>query len=111
MEIGFSSRRVEKLCTSAKEMRSKLGDRTAKLLQQRLSEMKAAVNLDDLSTLPGARCHELKGDRQGQLAVDLGHPKRLVFEVADDPRPRKPDGGLDWTRVTQVAVLEIVDYH
>ncbi len=111
MEITFSSRRIAKLCNSAKEMRAKLGDRNAKLLQQRLSEMKAADNLDDLGKLPGARCHELKGDRQGQLAVDLAHPKRLVFEAADNPKPRKPDGGLDWQRVTKVEVLEIVDYH
>lgn len=111
MEITFSSRRVEKLCNSAKEMHTKLGDRNAKLLQRRLSEMKAAENLDDLGRLPGARCHELKGNRQGQLAVDLVHPKRLVFEVADNPKPTKTDGGLDWKQVTKIEVLEIVDYH
>lgn len=64
MEISFSSRKVEKLCNSAKEMRSKLGDRTAQSLQQRLAEMKAAENLEELGRLPGARCHELKGDRR-----------------------------------------------
>lgn len=111
MEITFSSRRIEKRCNSAKEIRAKLGDRNAKLLQQRRSEMKAADNLDDLGKLPGARCHELKRDRQGQLAVDLVHPKQLVLEAADKPRPTKPDGGLDWQQVTKVEVLEIVDYH
>lgn len=24
---------------------------------------------------------------------------RMVFEVADEPIPRKSDGGLDWTRL------------
>ncbi|MBM3273150.1 killer suppression protein HigA [Candidatus Kaiserbacteria bacterium] len=111
MEITFASRKIEKLCNSAKEMRAKLGDRNARLLQQRLSEIKAADTLDDLGKLPGARCHELKGGRHSQLAVDLVHPKRLVFEADHNPKPTKPDGGLDWQRVTRVQVLEIVDYH
>jgi len=36
---------------------------------------------------------------------------RLVFEPADDPVPRRPDGGLDWERVTSVMIWEIGDYH
>lgn len=111
MEIAFGSRKVEKLCNSAKEMRAKLGDRNAKVLQQRLAEIKAADTLDDLGKLPAARCHELKADREGQLAVDLMHPKRLVFEPDHNPIPKKDDGGLDWGKVTRVLVVEIVDYH
>lgn len=47
----------------------------------------------------------------GQLAVDLKHPQRLIFQPDDDPVPRKADGGLDWSLVTRVMILEIVDYH
>jgi proteic killer suppression protein len=111
MKILFASRKMEKLCNSAKEMRAKLGARNAMALQQRLSEIRAAESLDDLGRFPGARCHELKGNRQGQLAVDLVHPKRLIFEPDHDPTPAKPDGGLDWKKVTRALVLEIVDYH
>ena len=111
MEIAFGSRRIEKLCNSAKEMRAKLGDRGAKSLHRRLSQLKAADTLADLGKVPGARCHELKGDRQGQLAVDLVDGKRLVFEPAHGSAPGKADGGLDWALVTRVRVIEIVDYH
>jgi plasmid maintenance system killer protein len=111
MEITFASRKTEKLCNSAKEMRGKLGERNAKALQLRLAQMKAAGTLEDLGTIPGARCHELMGDRKGQLGVDLVHPKRLVFRPDHNPWPAKPDGGLDWQKVTQVVVVEIVDYH
>lgn len=65
----------------------------------------------DVRRLPAARCHELSGGLDGQLAVDLVHPKRLVFRPDHDPVPTKPDGGLDWTRVTRVLVTEVVDYH
>lgn len=111
MEIAFASRKIEKLCNSTKEMRGKLGTRNAQVLQQRLAEMKAAANLDDLGKLPGARCHELIGERQGQLAVDLVHPRRLIFQPDHDPMPAKSDGGLDWQKVTCVIINEIVDYH
>ena len=57
------------------------------------------------------RCHELKGNREGKLAVNLGHPYRLIFEPANNPIPRKPDGGLDWTGVTAIRVLTVEDYH
>ena len=111
MEIAFCSQKMQKLCNSEKEMRSKLGDRGAKVLQVRLAQIKAAETLDDMRNVPGARCHGLTGDRQGQLAVDLVHPRRLVFEADHNPLPVKPDGGLDWQKVTRVVVREIVDYH
>jgi plasmid maintenance system killer protein len=111
MKITFGSRKLEKLCNSGKEMRAKLGDRNAKVLQQRLAEISAADTLADLGRLPHLRCHQLKGDREGQLAVDLVHPKRLIFEPGNDPIPVKEDGGLDWSEVTSIVVCEVVDYH
>lgn len=111
MEIAFSSGKMAKLCNSEKEMRAKLGDRNAKRLQQRLSEIKASDTLEELGKIPGPRCHELSGDRKGQLAVDLVHPKRLIFTPDHEPVPVKADGGLDWERVNKVLIVEIVDYH
>jgi proteic killer suppression protein len=45
------------------------------------------------------------------LAVYLDGPWRLIFEPANDPVPKKPDGGLDWTQVTVIRILEVRDYH
>ena len=67
--------------------------------------------MEVIRSLPGSRCHELKGNRKGQLSLDLKHPYRLIIEPADDPIPYKTDGGLDWTRVTIVRVIEVIDYH
>jgi len=111
MVISFSSTRLQKLCNSEKEMRAKLGVRMADKLAQRLSELRAVDILEDLKRLPSARCHELSQDRAGQLAVDLIHPNRLVFQPDHNPLPIKPDRGLDWAKVTRVTVIEIIDYH
>ena len=74
-------------------------------------ELRAASNLDEISRVPPPRCHELSGDRKGQLSVDLDHPFRLILIPADDPIPTKPDGGLDWASLTSVEILEIADTH
>jgi toxin HigB-1 len=76
----------------------------------RLTDMAAATTLEDLRQLPG-QCHELTGDRKGQLALDLAGGKRLIFEPSENPPPIKDDGGLAWERVDAVRVLEITDYH
>jgi proteic killer suppression protein len=57
------------------------------------------------------RAHELSGDRAGQISVDVRHPYRLLLVPDQDEIPRKSDGGLDWTRVTKVKILGIVDTH
>lgn len=111
MEITFTSRKLQKVCNSAKEMQTKFGKPLTERLQQRLAELKAADTLEDMRRLPPARCHELSQDRKGQLAVDLVQPKRLIFEPDHNPVPRKPDGGLDWPRITRIRVIEIIDYH
>jgi hypothetical protein len=71
----------------------------------------AAPNLGTLRTLPQMRAHELTADRAGQISVDVRHPYRLLLVPDHDEVPRKPDGGLDWTRVTRVRILGIEDTH
>jgi len=110
MDVVFVNRRLQKACNSAKEMAREWGSQMAKKLQQRLSELAAAGTLEDMRKLPG-RCHELKADRKGQLALDLVHPKRLVFSPDHNPTPALPDGGLDWSKVSKIVILEVVDYH
>jgi hypothetical protein len=60
--------------------------------------------------LPG-RCHELTGDRSGQLSLDLDGPYRLIFVPANEPVPLKADGGLDRTRVTAIEIIGVEDTH
>lgn len=78
---------------------------------QRMSELRAAIALIDISHLPPPRLHELSGNRKGQFSVDLYHPYRLLFILANNPCPLKEDGGLDKEKITQVEIIEIVDTH
>lgn len=111
MDISFSTKKIEKNCSSKVERTRHFGPREGDILGRRLDDLRAAMVLEDMRNLPG-RCHELTGDRKGQLALDLVHPHRLIFEVADSPVPRKADKGLDWAKAASIKILEIEqDYH
>lgn len=79
--------------------------------QLRLSQIEAADNLFDLKKIPGPRLHSLKGNRFGQLSVDLDHPYRFIFVPDHDPIPELPSGGMDWNNVVKVKIMEITDTH
>lgn len=111
MVILFKTSKLEKVCNNENLMRKRFGTNRAKLLKRRLTELAAASTLEDLRNLPRARCHELKGNLKGCLSVDLDHPYRLVFEPAHNPVPEKPDGGLDWARVTEIRIIGLEDTH
>lgn len=110
MDITFANDKLKALCNSDKALKQDYGAACAKKIRNRLDDMSAAATLEVCRYLPG-RYHELKGDRQGQIAADVEHPKRLIFVPAHDPAPTKDDGGLDWGKVTAVCVIGIEDYH
>jgi len=111
MEVTFSTSKLQKICNSSKQLCGEYGPRMASLIQQRLSELADAPLLEDMRHVVGANCHELHQNLRGLLAVNLVHPDRLAFKPADHPVPKKPDGGLDWGRVTSIEVVGIGDYH
>lgn len=111
MDVFFRSRKLEKSCSSERAMLQMYGAARSRKLRTRLMELRAADHLAQIPKVPPPRCHELAHDRKGQLSVDLDHPYRLVFIPANEPIPRREDGGLDWAGVTQIEILEIVDTH
>lgn len=111
MEVTFATRNMQKRCSDDKAMQKQWGKKLARRLKQRLMELLAATTLQDIRRTPPARCHELTGNRKGQLSVDLEHPYRLIFKPDHSPMPCKNDGGLDWGSVTKIVIIEIVDTH
>lgn len=111
MEVSFASAQLGRLCNNLVTARRKLGEERAKKLQLRLDQISAATHLAELATLPQARCHQLKGDRDERFSLDLDGPHRLIVEVDHDPVPRTADGGVDREKIERLLVLEIRDTH
>lgn len=110
MDVTFANTRIQKLCSSGRELRRALGASGEKKAAAHLASLRAAPCLEEFRTLPG-RCHELVADRAGQLALVLPDGRRLIFEPTENPAPTKPDGGLDWAAIRSVRIVEISDYH
>jgi len=87
------------------------GERRARLIRRRLDELRAANTLDEISHIPPPRMHQLKGERQGQISLDLDYPYRLLMTVANNPVPKKDNGSINLSKVTAVMVLGVEDTH
>jgi len=111
MEIVFKNSRDESLFNSRERLQKKYGQPNADRIMQRMQELRAMPDLSAAAGMPQLRCHQLKGDRKRELAVDLIHPFRLIFTVAQNPEPVKDDGGLDWSRVYSIQIEKVEDYH
>ena len=83
----------------------------ARKVNQRLKELSDADNLSIMRTIPAARCHELTGNHNGELAVDVSGNYRMIFKPDHSPVPEKANGGLNWEDVTKIKIIEIEDYH
>ena len=111
MDISFKTAKLAKIFNEEKALRQTYGDRMAKVIMTRLAVLKNAPALSRVPATRPERRHLLTGRRKGQYAVDFVHPKRLVFEPANDPVPLTEDGGINTDEVTEIVVIEVADYH
>ena len=110
MKVRYGTRKLEKQLTDPKNL-SKAYGALARKINQRLKELAAAENLSVMMTLPAARCHPLKGNFEGQWAVDVSGNYRLLFEPDHDPLPLNEDGGLNLRLITHIRITAVLDYH
>ena len=110
MDVLFKNERLRRDCSEDRAMQRAWGALRAKILRRRLGQLAAANTLEDMKLLH-SRTHELKGDRAGQISLDLDGGTRLLIVPAADPVPRKADGGLDWKQITAIRVMAVEDTH
>ena len=98
MQIEYKNNRIAKICTNISEAEKKHGKEMAEKIHLRMKQISAAMSIDMLLQYKIGRCHQLKGSRKEQYAMDLVHPYRLIFEKKGNE--------------IQIAyIMEIVDYH
>jgi plasmid maintenance system killer protein len=111
MKVIYKSNKLAKTVVDLSAIKRYYGTR-AKVVNQRISEFKSAASLEDIRQIPAANCHELTGDLNNFLAVDISGNHRIIFKPAHDPIPLKGDNGLYWMQVTEIIIHEIgEDYH
>ncbi len=111
MNIDFARPRLKRTFNSETALKRAYGDRMIRTIAMRMKVLRHAPTLSKVPVTKPDRRHQLEGNRAGQYAVDLVHPKRLVFEPNHNPMPRKKDGGIDTDQVTAITIIEVIDYH
>lgn len=111
MDIEFKTNKLKRDCTEFDRTKKAYGQQRAVKIVQRLQEIQAAETLDVLSRVPGAGCHPLTGNRNGQFAVKLTGNYRLIFEPVGDDKRLRPEGILLCAKVTKVRIVKVEDYH
>lgn len=92
MIVNFANRATERF---ARDGKSKFAGMDIAKAMARLQVLNAASPLEDIPPLKSVGLHALSGDRQGQWAMTINGPWRLVFRFR---------GG-------HAEDVEIIDYH
>lgn len=98
MDIEYKTNKLERVCTNAKEAQKTYGSDMAEKIHQRIDEIGAADSVEFMVENKIGRCHPLKNNREGQYAVDLVHPYRMIFVKLNE-------------ELKIVKIEEIGDYH
>ena len=98
LKICYKTKKLKKICERYDEAVKKYGEEMAEKIHLCIDSILAAPNINILLRFKIHKCHPLRGDRQGQYAMYLAHPYRLVFIPKDDD-------------TVTVRIEEIIDYH
>lgn len=99
MEINYKSNKLEKSCDTESGAKANYGQ-CAKKVVQRLSQLHAAKDLTDIKKDPSANLHLLKGNRNGQFAINTNQPFRIIF---------LPEGDFDMNDISTIKKIKIVE--
>lgn len=111
LDIVFKSQKLAQIFNSKFDLKKKYGVKAARTIMIRMSVLKNARTLEIVPKTPPDRCHQLKGNRKGQFAVEIDKSRRLVFKPNHDRTPRLDDGSIALNGVTAIEILDVTDYH
>lgn len=82
MQIFYDNTKIRKDCTDYKKAKKKYGEKIAGKLFSVINFIENAVSLETVINHRPYHFHDLKGDREGQFAIDIGSRKdgyRLIL--------------------------------
>ena len=98
MEVTYRNNKIANICTNFGAAKKAYNINMAAKIHQRIRELENADSVEFMIKFKIGRCHPLIGNRNGQFAVDLVHPFRLVFTKHGE-------------EIQIAEVIEITDYH
>lgn len=104
MDIGYANNAMKKTLEDPRLIAKRHGD-IARTLTRRMSDLRVAANLSEITHLPPPRRHKLMGSLEGCWGIDVSRNKRLIVRPVGDYDPE------DLTTITAIRIEDITDYH
>ncbi|HIW75927.1 MULTISPECIES: type II toxin-antitoxin system RelE/ParE family toxin [Gordonibacter] len=104
MEIKYADKSMMKILEDDRIIRKKRGDIAEKLIR-RMSDLRVADNLSQITHLPSPRRHKLTGNWEGCWGIDVSKNQRLIVRPIGNFDPD------DLTTITTIRIESIEDYH
>ena len=98
LKITYRTNKLKKVCTEFGQAQKEYGKNMAVKIHQRIAEISSADSIEQLVKFSIGGCHVLHGNRDGQFAMDLEQPFRLII-------------AKDKEKIVCAKIEEIVDYH
>ena len=104
MKIYYSSAKQEKILTDIRLLKKFYGSDYIKI-SNRLSELRVADNLKQIPEVPPPRRHKLDGKYVDCWGIDYSKNDRIVIQA------RGKCNINDLESITEVLIIDLVDYH
>lgn len=104
MNIEYASKSIKRILEDQRLIVKNYGDISRNLIL-RMSDLRVASNLNEISHLPPPRRHKLTSNFKGCWGIDLSRNKRLII------RPIGDFDSNDLTSITAIRIEDITDYH
>lgn len=104
MEVSYASKKLEKILTNERMIKKQYTAFYKKIIN-RMSEIRAANNLDEIPHIPPPRRHKLEGDYNDCWGIDVSKNFRIIL---------RPVGNWDETdlkTINKIQILSVEDYH
>lgn len=102
--LAWESQSVRSICENEDHAQREFGATVAEKLKHRLADLSSGTSVCDL--LAG-RPRIADPEHRKQMLVDLADGYEMLFEVNHPKPPVDNSGGIDWSRVTRVKILDI----
>ena len=111
MEIRYKNKRIRDICENEKKAIKKYNKIIAEKLIFSIEFLKNSNSLKDVADYQNFRLHELKYERKGQFAIDLGKTTgyRLIIEPITVVNKEK--GIISYESINVVEIMEVSNHY
>lgn len=104
MEISYDSNKMRKILCDEQLIKKEYGKMAQKVMN-RMSELRAATSLEDISNNPPPRRHKLEPHSKNQWGIDISKNFRIVVEAVGEFDKN------DLSSIHEIRILYLEDYH